>query len=173
MKKVLFGFLIVFIFIFSGCADEFDAKTQFSYPLRIKTRLQGSDSYFTADFSKNGCDITFEDEHPLNGTILCLREDKNTASIGEFFNREVKKGCFPAQEALYKAVKYLNSTDIVAIPNENGLKYTIDEMTIMVYYNKDTESIIGLETEEGGRRFSFSFASFEHYETQSNGASQP
>ena len=47
------------------------------------------------------------------------------------------------------------------VKTDNATKYTIDEMTIMVYYNEDTEEIIGITTEEGGRRFEFTVVALE------------
>ena len=141
--------------------------------MKIKASLKDSDSQFTADIFENGCDITFDESHPLSGTVLRFREDGNTASVGDIFTREIKNGTFPAQEALYKAVKLLSETDLSYLPAENGFKQTIDEMTIMVYYNEDTETVSGIETEENGRRFTFVFASIELYEAQSNSTGQP
>lgn len=173
MKKFLFT-LITFILLFtSGCTSSFEVKEYFSLPLQIKASLKDSDSQFTATIVENGCDITFDEGHPLYGTVLRFRDDGNTASVGDIFSREIKNGTFPAQEALYKAIKLLSETELTFSPTENGFKQTIDEMTIMVYYNKDTETVSGIETEESGRRFTFVFASLEPYEAQSNGAGQP
>lgn len=173
LKKLLFVFITFTLLLTSGCSSTFIAKEHFSLPLQIKATLKGSDSQFTANIFENGCDITFDEGHPLCGTVLRFRDDGNTASVGDIFTREIKNGTFPAQEALYKAVKLISETDLTFSPAENGFKQTIDEMTIMVYYNEDTETVSGIETEESGRRFTFVFAALEPYEAQSNSTGQP
>lgn len=143
----------------------------FSVPMRITVRLDGSDAVFTADVFESGCDITFGSGHVLEGTELRFRAEGNTATLGDF-TREIKSGTFPAQEALVRAVRLLATAEIDGVFGEGQVKYTIDEMTIMVYYDKDTDKVIGIGTEERGRRFEFSIAALEPYEAQSNGTGQ-
>lgn len=171
MKKILF-LLVVILLPFASCQAQPDPKEQFALPLKITAALDGSDSPFDAVITEAVSEISFGSGHILAGTRLNFSEEKHTASVDGIFTREVKKGTFPAQEALVKAVKLLAQSDEKAIYSDGEAKYTIDEMTIIVYYDKDTEAILGIGTEENGRRFKFSFASFEPYETQSDGAGQ-
>jgi len=167
MKKVvlliaLFGMLSLF-----SCGHEKEPKDIISLPLQITAKLEGSDALFTANVFETGCDITFSEGHSLAGTELHFREEENTATCGGY-TRTVKSGIFPAQETLVKALRAIDGAEAGTF-TENGIKYTIDEMTIMVYYDKDTEILTGIRTEESGRRYDFTVVGFELYEGQSNG----
>ncbi len=170
MKKLSAFLLILLAFLLCACSTPAEPKDTVRLPIRVTAKLNGSDAVFTADIFENGCDITFDSNHPLAGTELKLREDGNTATHGDF-NRSVANGIFPAQEALVKAIRALDGTDISGTETENGIKYTIDEMTIMVYYDKSAKLITGIETEEDGRRFGFTVVGLELYEGQSSSES--
>lgn len=161
MKKYVFAIFIVLALVFSACGQTAEPREKFGIPMKITARLEGSDGDFTADIFENGCDITFDEGHALAGTSLCFREEGNTASVGDIFTREVKKGTFPAQEAFIKAVRLLAESEAAGEKTENGAKYTIDEMTIMVYYDKDTDRVTHIGTEENGRKFEFTVTSLE------------
>ncbi len=169
MKKAVFLIVTAISLVLSACAQETEPKDMLKLPMRITARLEGSDAVFTADIFEDGCDITFDSSHSLAGTELHFRPDGSTATCGGF-TRAIKNGTFPAQEALIKALRALNSTEFSGAPTENGTKYTIDEMTIMVYYNKDTELLTGIRTEESGRRFDFTVVGLELYEGQGKSA---
>ncbi len=167
MKKGFFVFIFVFCLL-TSCSSDFDPKEELSLPLKISAKLEGSDVIFTAEISENGSNVTFDEAHSLSGTELHFSEDGNLAKSGDF-EKSVKDGTFPAQETLIRAIKAINETEAKGIDIENGKKYTIDEMTIMVYYDKDTKHLTGIGTEESGRRFDFVIVGREPYEVQSNG----
>ena len=167
MKRFLVVLLILLTLPLYACSTPVEPKDTLRLPLKITAKLNGSDAVFTADIFENGCDITFDSNHPLAGTELKLREEGNTATHGDF-KRSVDNGIFPAQETLVKAVRMLESTEISGTETENGTKYTIDEMTIMVYYDKSAKLITGIETEKDGRRFDFTVVGLEPYEGQSS-----
>ncbi len=169
MKKLIIASLILFATIFCGCLTQSEPKDLLTIPISITATLDGNNAKFTVDIFENGSDIIFGEEHALSGTEIHFRTDGNTATVGDIFTRDIKNGTFPAQEALIKAVRLLSSTDITGIEEESRTRYTIDEMTILVYYDKKTDSITRIETEEGGRRFEFSIVSLEPHDTQSNG----
>lgn len=173
MKKLLIPLLIVLSIIFIGCSVQNEPADRFTLPLRITASLDGSEARFTADIFEGGCDIVFEEGHALSGTVLHLRPDGSTASVGKTLTRDIKNGTFPAQESLITAILFLSATEEKGVINENTARYTIDEMTIMVYYDTNTDSITRIETEEGGRRFGFNIASLEPYEAQSNSGYTP
>lgn len=173
MKKTFFILLLTVFILLSACNRQVEPRELFSLPLTLKASLSPNGEEFTAVIGRDCCDVYFEDSHALAGTHLYLSEDKNTAEIEGYFEREVKKGTFPAQEALYKSVILLATSGQIGEKYENGAKYTIDEMTIMVYYDKDTERVTHIETEENGRRFLFAVTSLVSNEAQSNGAGQP
>jgi hypothetical protein len=104
----------------------------------------------------------------LPGTIQYAERAYGNAATNGDFKRSVVEGIFPAQESLVKAIRALAETDISGIETENGVKYTIDEMTIMVYYDKSAKLITGIETEKDGRRFDFTVVGLEPYEGQSS-----
>lgn len=173
MKKILFTvFLCIFVISLTSCGGRHDPKDKLSLPLSITVTQGDNSSGFTALISDDHSEIRFESEHIFSGTVLRFGEDGNTASVGELFTREVKDGCFPAQEALCKAIRLLDASEEKGETVENRIKYTIDEMTIIVYYDKDSEAVIGIGTEESGRRFDFRVVSLTPYEAQSNGAGQ-
>lgn len=155
-------------FIITACSADSSPEQQLQLPLRISAKLSGSDALFTAEIYENGCDIYFDTSHSLALTELHFSDQGNTAASGDFV-REVKAGTFPAQEALVKAVRLISRNQESGVKTENGIKYAIDEMTIMVYYDKDTGILSGIGTEEGGRKFEFSIVTLEPYEIQSNG----
>lgn len=168
MKKILIYLLVFAFLLLASCTSSREPRELFSESMTITARLNGSTATFCAYFSAEGCDIVFDKDHILFGTSLHFGKDKSTATVYDF-TREIKKGCFPAHEMLIKAVKLLASTEENGVWCENGVKYTIDEMTIMVYYEKDAGAVTGIETEENGRRFGFTVVSLEPYEAQSNG----
>ncbi len=166
MKKVL-ALIFVCIFIFCGCQKNSNPTDAFSLPLQIMASLEGSDAVFTATILDNDCKIIFDENHALAGTELYFSPEGNKATWGGF-TRSIKEGSFPAQEALIKAVRAICNTEISPTETDYGEKYTIDEMTIMVYYDKDNRLINGIGTEENGRHFKFNVLSFSQYEGQSN-----
>ena len=172
-KKLLFVLLALTAIISAACARQIEPRELFSLPMTINASLLPNGSEFKAEIYNDSCDISFEASHALSGTRLHLSENKNTAAIEGYFEREVKKGTFPAQEAFFKAVRLLASSDQIGEKQENRTKYSIDEMIIIVYYDNDTETVTHIETEENGRRFLFAVTSLAENEAQSNGAGQP
>jgi len=170
MKKSLLAIFIILTLALASCGNNYDPRESFEIPMRITARLLPSGSEFTASVYPDRCEISFSGSHSLSSTKLCLGEEKNTAAIEGFFEREVPKGCFPAQESLYKAVLLLEKCAYDGEKYENQAKYTIDETTIIVYYDIDTETVTHIETEENGRRFLFAVTSLAINEAQSNGA---
>lgn len=168
MKKYLFALVFVFCLLISSCSKEFDPKSELTLPLKITAKLEGSEVLFTAEISESASSVTFDESHSLSGTELYFSENINTARSGDF-EKNVKSGTFPAQEAFIKAIRGLSDSDTKGTAIENGKKYTIDEMTVMVYYDRDTKLLTGIGTEENGRRFDFIIVGREPYEIQSNG----
>lgn len=167
MKRILILILTLLSLFLISCSAEQNSP-KFSLPLKISAKLSGTDIVFTADISEKSCDIIFEAPDELKNVVLQFREDGNTARIGDF-SREIKKNTFPAQESLIEAIRKIASgTEFTA--SEGGMKYTIDETVIMVYYDKDNGAIKRIETEDSGRGFCFDIVGLEFYETQSESA---
>ena len=171
MKRFICVFIIIFVLMLSSCSQGSDPVDELSIPLKITAKLDGSDVIFTTAITEQESNVTFDESHSLSGTELHFSEDGNTAKSGDF-QKQVKNGTFPAQEAFIKAIRLLNGKDVLPTDIENGKKYTIDEMTIMVYYDKDTKQLTGIGTEENGRRFDFIIVGREPYEVQGNGEGQ-
>ncbi len=168
MKKLIVAISFLFTALFCGCLTQSEPKDLFKVPISITARLDGNNAEFTADVFESGSDIVFGSEHALSGTVIHFRDDGNTAVVGDIFTRDIKNGTFPAQETLIKAIRLLSSTDVTGVPDGERTRYTIDEMTILVYYDKKTDSVTRIETEEGEKRFAFVIASLEPHDTQSS-----
>lgn len=156
MKR--FVSLFILILLFCSCGYETNTKIKPSLPLTITAKQRENGSDFTARIDQNECEIILGENHSLSGTRLYFSSNGNKAEIGNF-SRDIKSGTFPAFETFFKAIQTICNNDITALKTENGEKYTIDEMTIMVYYDKDTEQIIGIGTEESGQSFYFDIVS--------------
>ena len=170
MKKTALVFIALLLAVgFISCAKPPNPKEQLALPLKITAKMLGSDSIFQAEITETECRVTFSGSDALSDTVLVLSPDGNTATAGGF-SRSVPNGIFPPQEMLFNALKLLNSEQASGTSTENGMKYAIDETEIMVYYDKKTGVLTGIETEESGRRFKFTVLSLEPYEAQSNGA---
>lgn len=168
MKKSIFVFAAVLLsVILVSCSESYSPKAKLALPLKITAKTAGSDSAFTAEITEAECRITFSGSEALSKTELLITPEGNKATDGGF-TRSVPNGIFPPQETLIRALKLLNSSEANGVESENGIKYTIDETEIMVYYDKTTGVLTGIETEENGRRFKFTVLSLEPYETQSN-----
>ncbi len=167
MKKCLIFILLLGCIASLSCCNSQKKEDIIRLPMKITAKLEGSDAVFTADIKENSCDIVFDGNHALAGTVLHFGEDANTATCGDF-TREVKRGIFPAQESLIKALKAVGGNANAGVSTEKGVKYTIDEMTIMVYYDKDTRTLTSIRTEESGRRYDFTVVGLELYEEQSD-----
>ncbi len=154
MKKSFFLFSLAICLVFSACESEYNPKALISLPLKITARLEGADSLFSVEMQEGGCDISFDKSHSLAGTTIHISENESFAKSGDF-EREIKSGTFPAQEALIRAIFALDKSEEKGISIENGRKYTIDETVIMVYYDKDSKQLTAIKTEENGRRFDF------------------
>ena len=159
MKKFIIIIFSVFL-IFAACAENSVSVPKLSIPLKVTAKLSGSEACFTAIIREAQCEITFEHKHSLTGTILNFDENGGKATVGDF-TREIEFSSFPAQNALVKALRGIYQSPHSGVKTDNATKYTIDEMTIMVYYNEDTDEIIGITTEEGGRRFEFTVVALE------------
>lgn len=162
MKKLIISVLILALLLFS-CNSFQERREQITLPIKITAKLKGGEGYFIADITESKCEISFEEGHALYGTVLYFDQDEGEAIIGEY-KRKVDINIFPAQAALIKALRALGTGNISGVETEDGVKYTIDEMTIMVYYDEDGEEIIGIGTEEDGRQFNFVIADAEPYE---------
>lgn len=159
MKKFLLVFAIISIFIFSGCSENIQEKPKINLPISLTVKLSQTDIQFQAQITETEYIITFDENHPLFGTELRFNQDgKGKATIGDF-SREIELYVFPAQKALLKAIKHIYQNPDSGTKTEKGYMYTIDEMTIMVYYDKDFDAIIGIGTEENGRTFDFEILS--------------
>ncbi len=162
MKKILYCLLLLSMFLF-GCDDVPNFQENLCLPVKITASLEGSNAYFIADITQTDCKITFDPQHSLYGTELYFSQEGNKATVGDF-TRDIKEGCFPAQEALIKGIRGICQEEIKSTETEYGAKYTIDEMSIMVYYDKENGIINAIGTEENGRYFKFNIISFSHYE---------
>lgn len=151
MKKTLICIALTMLLLFSCGKGAFENSIAVSLPICVTASLQGSDASFTAEITHECAVVSFEPSHTLAGTVLTISPDGNSVSVGDVLSRKVKKGIFPAQEALTKAYSALAKLEKI----ESDKKYTIDEMDIIVYYDKDSEQITAIETEENGRGFYF------------------
>lgn len=167
MKKLTV--LLLLLLFLTSCAPEKDIKETLSLPLEIGLSLLPNGSEFTASIDENGCRVHFKAEC-LQGLSLYFSESGARAEIEGYFEREVEQESFPAISMLYKSLVLLDSYEGEGEKIENRIKYTIDETAIMVYYDKATERITHIETEEKGRRFLFTVTSLLRDEAQSNGA---
>lgn len=163
MKRSVLIVLLISVFFASCSTITQNTAEKITLPTSITAHLQGNDALFTADITETEAKIVFDPQHSLSGTTLYFAPDGNAAVCGEY-TRDFKSGIFPAQEAFIKALRILAMQEKI----EDGGKYTIDEMTVMVYYDKDNDRLTGLETEESGRNFVFSIVSLEPYEAQSD-----
>lgn len=167
MKKLTV--LLLLLLFLTSCAPEADIKERLSLPLEMGLSLLPNGSEFTASIDENGCLVLFKAEC-LQGLSLYFSESGARAEVEGYFEREVERESFPAISMLYKSLVLLDSYEGEGEKIENRIKYTIDETTIMVYYDKATERITHIETEEKGRRFLFTVTSLWRDEAQSNGA---
>ncbi|MBE6692321.1 MAG: hypothetical protein E7586_03180 [Ruminococcaceae bacterium] len=169
MKKSL-ALLMVLILLFAvACASTAPHRKSISLPLRFTANLKGTSSEFNVIITEDECIIGFDENHPLYGTELRFDSSGGRATVGDF-SREVDLDIFPAQKALLEAFRGISSGNVTKTEEGNQTRYTIDKMTIMVYYDEDNKNIIGIETEENGRRFAFDIAKLEAYEIQSDSA---
>lgn len=169
MKKALIALLIFALLLAVACAGRGAPQKSLTLPLSFTANLAGTNSKFKVIITQEECIIGFDENHPLHGTELRFDASGGKAIVGDFC-REVDLDIFPAQKALIDAIKSICSDDISKAEGENQTRYTIDKTTIIVYYNEDNKTIIGIETEESGRRFKFDIAQLESYEIQSNSA---
>lgn len=172
MKRIVV-FIVMLVALFCGCESAADISNRFTLPIKITAVADGSNAEFTAVIKENESRVTFGDGHTLSGTVLRFSDNGNTAEIGATLKREIKSGVFPAQEALINLSKRLAKNDKKGVVSKNTVIYTIDETEIMVYYDKNSDSITRIETEEGERHFGFTVVSLEPYEEQSNGDYTP
>jgi hypothetical protein len=131
---------------------------------------KGSDSPYSVYITSDYCDIEFVGSDMLTGAKLHFEQGNSKSTVGEF-SFEIDEGSFPAMKALIKAIRALAANENSGIVTENGVKYTIDETVILVYYDIETEAIVGIRTEELGRVFEFTLTDLNPYEAHSNGAS--
>lgn len=167
--KPLAVILLASILMLFACGTAPQSATDFSLPLSLTAKLKGSDAEFDLIIAENECAIDFSSNHPLNGVKLRFNSTGGQATVGGF-TREVDLSVFPPQKALITAIRGLCNKDIPKAKSENQISYAIDKMSIIVYYDEDKRTVIGIETEESGRRFEFDVAQLEAYEIQSDSA---
>lgn len=169
--KRLFFILTVSAIILTSCLRGQSPTTNLSLPLSFVANLKGSDGKFQVIVTENECNIDFLENHSLKDTRLHFNSDKGSATVGDF-TREVDFAFFPAQKALITAIRGLCDQTVNKTERDSQVLYTIDKMAIIVYYDEDKTTIIGIETEEGKRRFEFDIAQLQAYEIQSDSAGQ-
>ena len=168
MKRLLTVLFLLLPIVCCSCKSTFDVKERFALPLSFTASTKGSDTQYSVSITNEYCDIGFNAPSLLEGATLHFEDEKSFLSVGEF-SFAIDENCFPAMKTLFDTVRLLSSSDAIGIEQENGVKYTIDETVVLVYYDKDTETVTGLRTEELGRVFEFNLFGLE-YEAQSNGA---
>lgn len=168
MKKALLT--LFFVFLLTGCESAPDIREQITLPMSFTACTKGSDSPYSVYITNEYCDIEFVKPSVLGGATLHFEDGKSRSTVGEF-SFEIDESSFPAMKALIKAVRSLASCTDSGVDTENGIKYTIDETVILVYYDIETKAIVGIRTEELGRVFEFTLTDLNPYEAQSNGAS--
>lgn len=171
MKRLVAFLLIATVLFTAGCARSAKTRSTISMPISFTANLKGVDSKFKVILDEDKCIIGFDENHPLYGTELTFDKNGGKATVGDF-SREVDPDLFPAQKALMTAFHGFFDSEISKTEGENQTRFTIDKISIIVYYDEDGETIIGMETEEGGRRFQFDIAIAEGHEIQSDGAGQ-
>ncbi len=168
MKKTV-GLLVVVILLFAvACNGNTVHRKDISLPLSFTANLKGTKAEFKVIITEDECIIGFDEDHPLYGTELRFDSSGGRATVGDF-SREVDLDIFPAQKAIITAIKRIAQEDVAKVETQNQTRYTIDKTSIIVYYDEDNKTIIGIETEEDGRRFEFDIAKLEAYEIQSDG----
>ena len=156
--KRLFVLLLSLTFLFvAACGIQESRRKSLTLPLNFTANIKGSDSKFNVYLTETECVISFDEKHPLYGTELVFNSEGGTATIGEY-SRNVDLDIFPAQKALINAIQLICQEDISGTEGERQTRYTIDKTLIIVYYDEDNKTPIGIETEEGGRRFQFDIA---------------
>ena len=169
MKKLVAVLITASLLLAAACASSTPHRKSISLPLSFTANLKGTNSKFNVIITEDECIIGFDEDHPLYGTELRFDSSGGRATVGDF-SREVDLDIFPAQKALIEAFQGISAGDITKTEDGNQTRYTIDKMTIIVYYDEDNKNIIGIETEESGRRFAFDIAKLEAYEIQSDSA---
>ncbi len=169
MKKSVAVLIAVILLFAVACASTAPHRKNIALPLSFTANLKGTASKFNVIITENECIIGFDENHPLYGTELKFDSSGGMATVGDF-SREVDLDIFPAQKALIEAFQGISQGDISKTEEGNQTRYTIDKMTIIVYYDEDNKTIIGIETEENGRRFAFDIANPKPYEIQSDSA---
>ena len=169
MKRLVAFFIVATVLFTAACSESTSRRKQISMPLSFTANLKGVDSKFKVTLDEDECVISFDENHPLYGTELSFDQSGGKATIGNF-SRSVDLDLFPAQKALITAFRGFFDTEISKTESEGQTRFTIDKSSIIVYYDEDKETITGVETEEGGRRFQFDIAIAETHEIQSDGA---
>ena len=157
MKRLFVFFISLTVLFATACAIQESRQKNFTLPLNFTANIKGSDSKFNIYLTETECVISFDEKHPLHGTELVFDSNGGTATIGEY-SRSVDLDLFPAQKALINAIRLICQKDITGTEGECQTRYTIDKTSIIVYYDEDNKTPIGIETEEGGRRFQFDIA---------------
>lgn len=171
-RAVALILFICLVFSLSSCNGEQEIAKQFVIPMRFCASTSGDDSKYFVDITSEKSIFSFDEANALHGAEICFMQEECIFSVGEY-SYTVAKERFPAMKTLDFAVRTLAKGETEGVKTENGVKYTIDETVILVYYNKDTEIVTGIRTEELGRVFEFTLSDLEPYEAQSNGAGQP
>ena len=170
MKRILFLLIFIITLSLSGCKSTPDVKEQITLPMCFTACTKGSDSPYSVYVTRDYCDIEFIGKDLPSGARLHFEQGKSSSTVGEF-SFETDEDSFPAMKALINAIRALATSEISGTATENGVKYTIDETDILVYYDIETEVITGIRTKELGRVFEFTLTDLKPYEAQSNSAS--
>ncbi len=157
MKKsfVRLLFLFAFVSLLCSCGSISEAKPDLTLPFSIRLQESASNSVFFITAKESGCSAEFFAPPVLEGAVL--KRDKNgsaTVAMGDF-ERNATKEQFPFFFALEKALSPLGQEDFLPSAKNGLCGYTIDGMTVMVYYDILNGFITKIETEEQGQKFVF------------------
>lgn len=156
MKKIrLWAVILAFAMLFPCSCGATEKRPLLELPFSLGLTENSSGTDFSVTVTKSGCSAEIYAPEVLKGAVVKRTADgAATVSLGDL-ERPAKNGYFPFFDAVSKALSPIGSQGFEPM-FENGIcRYTIDGMTVLVYYDPTDGLITKIETEEQGKRFVF------------------
>ncbi len=154
MKKALMFFTVLTVITgLFGCSYQKNILGVLSVPCELRAVELSTETEFLLKASSEGFECEILAPQAVSGTKLKY-DGVCTVTVGDF-ERECEREDFASVCSLEKAIRLLNENRDSITFTATYCQYTIDGMTVLVYYEEKGKAVASIITQENGKQFEY------------------